>query len=176
MKVLSNFIRPNIHCNYWTFFNICIISDATSPPYLSPHYGNSPLYAPNPSISPNYLQQQQPIGQASPQYNFAPAQFLDLAALPPMNTWNIQASSAQQNQAAALPQQQDTQQTQQQQQQSSSMQMDCPSNLSSLLLNLDNQQLQPITLNSDELPAYSFDPNNLSEHLSNNLSLQDNAP
>lgn len=55
----------------------------------------------------------------------------------------------------------------------SAMNIDSASGLSSLL-DLDSQQLRQINLNSGELATLNmFDTNNLSENLSNNLSLMD---
>lgn len=134
------------------------------------------MYAGNPALSPQH-QYRLPVDTLGPtppppelQCNIPYSislntTSLNLPVLPSINNmlpqnWNMQGNHVQlQNDLGA----------------SSAMNIDTPSGLSSLL-DLDSQQLElkQINLNSGELANLNlFDTNNLSEHLSTNLSLTD---
>ena len=143
--------------------------DTTPSPYCESLYGGvSPMYV-NP-VSPQQFQIPANYGQTptSIPYNLSVTEgyTANSTVLPSVNIllppWNSLGASEAQNDFGA-----------------SAMSVDPPTGLSSLL-DLDSQQteLKQIHLNSGELATLNvFDTHNLSENLTNNLSLTDlNAP
>ncbi|XP_031339181.1 embryonic polarity protein dorsal-like isoform X2 [Photinus pyralis] len=149
--------------------------DNTPSPYAGQGYGGvSPMYVTNHAVSPQpfllpantYVQAQAvdtitynlPVSESYTPSSLPPVGSL----LPPWNTITISASVSDAQNAFGA----------------SAMSVDPPTGLSSLL-DLDSQQteLKQIDLNSGELATLNaFDTHNLSENLTNNLSLTDLNP